>query len=84
MSDRRQGLAEMRRVVRRGGRVAILEFSEPPGALARRLYNFYSFSVMPRMGRWISGSDAYLYLSKSIREFWSPEQLTQDHLTASD
>lgn len=78
MADKRRGLAEMARVVRPGGRVAILEFSQPPNRLFRGLYDFYSFSVMPRVGAWISGSDAYYYLARSIRGFWSPEQLSEE------
>lgn len=77
MADRRAALAEMRRVVRPGGRVLVLEFSTPSNPVVRAFYEWYSFSVMPRLGKWISGSDAYLYLPSSIREFPSAEALAE-------
>jgi demethylmenaquinone methyltransferase / 2-methoxy-6-polyprenyl-1,4-benzoquinol methylase len=76
MADKAAALAELARVIRPGGRLAILEFSQPPNPVVRALYDFYSFTVLPRVGRWISGSDAYLYLAESIRSFWSPAELS--------
>lgn len=76
MADKPAALAEFARVLRPGGRLAILEFSQPQNRAFRALYDFYSFAVMPRVGRWISRSDAYLYLARSIRSFWSPAELS--------
>lgn len=76
MDDRPAALAEMSRVVRPGGRVAILEFGRPRNRLWRSLFEFYSFQIMPRIGRLISGSMAYFYLARSIRRFWSEAELT--------
>jgi demethylmenaquinone methyltransferase/2-methoxy-6-polyprenyl-1,4-benzoquinol methylase len=78
MADKPAALAEVARVVRPGGRVVILEFSQPQNPLFRALYDFYSFVVMPRVGHWISGSDAYLYLARSIREFLTPQALADE------
>lgn len=75
MADRRAALAEMARVVRPGGRVGVLEFSQPTHPVFRALYDFYSFTIMPRVGHWLSGSSAYLYLPQSIRSFLGPEEL---------
>lgn len=75
VEDRPAALREMARVLRPAGRVAILEFFEPRNPIMRRLYDLYSFTIMPRLGRLISGSDAYLYLPRSIRHFWTPERL---------
>ena len=73
-----KGLAEMHRVLKRGGKFLCLEFSQPgPGAF-RRLYDFYSFQVMPRIGRLFTGSSqAYYYLPESIRLFPSPGALSK-------
>jgi demethylmenaquinone methyltransferase/2-methoxy-6-polyprenyl-1,4-benzoquinol methylase len=58
-----------------GGRLGILEFSEPGNWLLRILYDTYSFTIMPWLGRIISGSEAYQYLPASIRQFWSRQEL---------
>ena len=64
------GLREMRRVLRPGGMVAILEFSQPPNRAFNALYGFYSKKILPRIGGLISGaSDAYTYLPDSVRKF---------------
>ena len=73
-----KGLAEMHRVLKPRGRFLCLEFSQPAHGAFRRLYDFYSFQVMPRIGRLFTGSSqAYLYLPESIRLFPSPEGLSE-------
>jgi demethylmenaquinone methyltransferase / 2-methoxy-6-polyprenyl-1,4-benzoquinol methylase len=70
-------LAEARRVLRPGGRFLCLEFSKPASALARP-YDFYSFELLPRLGRWVAGDEAaYRYLVESIRRFPPQEELAQ-------
>ena len=70
------GLAEIRRVLRPGGMLAILEFSQPPHAVFGALYNFYSRRILPLIGGALSGSrDAYTYLPESVRRFPSVEEL---------
>ncbi|HUB81700.1 MAG TPA: class I SAM-dependent methyltransferase [Bryobacteraceae bacterium] len=70
------GLREMRRVLRPGGMAAILEFSQPPGAIFGAAYGFYSRRVLPWIGGMLTGSpDAYRYLPESIRKFPSAPQL---------
>jgi demethylmenaquinone methyltransferase/2-methoxy-6-polyprenyl-1,4-benzoquinol methylase len=75
----RGGLAEMRRVLKPGGVAAILEFSTPPNAVLRGIYNFYSAHVLPRLGGIVSGSrDAYDYLPESVRKFPGAEELAAE------
>jgi len=72
------GLAEIRRVLRPGGVAAILEFSQPPNAAFRAVYNFYSRRILPWIGGALSGSrDAYTYLPESVRKFPSAEELAE-------
>jgi demethylmenaquinone methyltransferase/2-methoxy-6-polyprenyl-1,4-benzoquinol methylase len=72
--DRLQGLREMARVTRPGGRVAILELSEPRGGVLGPLARFHVHSVVPTLGALLSGRREYHYLQKSIAAFPPAEQ----------
>ena len=70
------GLQELHRVLKPGGRLLILEFSQPTNTWFRALYDLYSFTVMPLVGKIMMGSwEAYTYLPESIRLFASPDEL---------
>ena len=78
VTDIEQGIREMARVVRPGGRVVLLEFSQPTNPVFAALYRWYSFTVLPFLGGLISGRrSAYEYLPSSVRAFHSREALTQ-------
>lgn len=72
--DRAQGLKEMRRVLKPGGRVVILEFSTPRSKLFKSLYYFYFLRVLPVIGGFFSRFSAYKYLPDSVLEFPSQEE----------
>jgi len=66
-------LSEAFRVLRPGGRLMVLEFSQLPNQGLQKLYDLYSFNVIPKMGKLIAGdADSYQYLVESIRKF--PDQ----------
>jgi demethylmenaquinone methyltransferase/2-methoxy-6-polyprenyl-1,4-benzoquinol methylase len=79
VTDTDRGLAEMVRVTRPGGRLAVLEFSQPRGRLFGRLYRFYFRRVLPLVGQAISRSkdNAYRYLPASVQEFPEGEALAE-------
>ncbi len=74
MTHKESALAEMARVLRPGGRLLVLEFSSPAAPL-RKVYDLYSFRLMPWLGKVVAGdADSYRYLAESIR--MHPDQAT--------
>jgi demethylmenaquinone methyltransferase / 2-methoxy-6-polyprenyl-1,4-benzoquinol methylase len=69
-----RGLAELRRMLRPGGRLGVLEITQPRGALAP-FYRLWFERGVPVVGRVVSGSSAYQYLPASVRRFPGPEDL---------
>jgi len=70
------GLREIHRVLKPGGNLAVLEFTEPPDNILGNLYRWYFRSVLPRVGGWLSGDPtAYTYLPKSVSRFFRPPEL---------
>ncbi|MCL7408825.1 bifunctional demethylmenaquinone methyltransferase/2-methoxy-6-polyprenyl-1,4-benzoquinol methylase UbiE [Marivivens donghaensis] len=70
-----EALNEAYRVLRKGGRLMVLEFSQLPNPMMQKAYDLYSFNVIPRMGQLIANDrDSYQYLVESIRKF--PDQDT--------
>jgi demethylmenaquinone methyltransferase / 2-methoxy-6-polyprenyl-1,4-benzoquinol methylase len=69
------GLREIHRVLKPGGMIGILEFTEPPEGLLGDLYRWYFTKVLPRIGWLISGhQSAYTYLPKSVSHFFRPAE----------
>jgi demethylmenaquinone methyltransferase / 2-methoxy-6-polyprenyl-1,4-benzoquinol methylase len=70
------GLRETQRVLKPGGTLAILEFTEPPDDFVGKVFRWYYRNVLPRIGGLISGdSAAYTYLPKSVSRFFRPPEL---------
>ena len=75
VSDRLQALKDMRRVLKPGGRFFCLEFATPPSLWLRKIYDLYSFNLIPPMGEMLTGDrDSYQYLVESIRKFPKQDQ----------
>jgi demethylmenaquinone methyltransferase / 2-methoxy-6-polyprenyl-1,4-benzoquinol methylase len=77
LSNVESGLAELSRVLKPGGWVAVLEFSRPANAILRPLFNLYFRKVLPWIGGVVSGSrNAYSYLPASVQKFPDQSQLS--------
>jgi demethylmenaquinone methyltransferase / 2-methoxy-6-polyprenyl-1,4-benzoquinol methylase len=82
MTHKEKALAEMARVLKPGGRLLVLEFSKVAAPFSKA-YDWYSFNVLPRIGRWVAGDAAsYRYLAESIRVHPDQETLKSMMKTA--
>lgn len=76
LADLERGLAELRRVLRPEGRLAVLEITQPRGRLAP-FYRAWFDTVVPALGKVLPGGSAYSYLPASVRRFPGPEDLAE-------
>lgn len=75
VTDKDKALASMYRILKPGGRLLVLEFSKPEQEILSKVYDFYSFHVLPKMGKFVANdSESYQYLAESIR--MHPDQET--------
>ena len=75
-TDKSAGLKEMRRCLKKNGRLLILEFSKPNNLLFSKVYDWYSFNILPKLGALLANdSDSYQYLAESIRMHPDQENL---------
>lgn len=83
VTDKQRALQEMWRVLRPGGKAFILEFSTPTLAAVKKLYDAYSFKILPKLGQTVAkDKDSYQYLAESIRKHPTQEALKKMVLAA--
>jgi demethylmenaquinone methyltransferase / 2-methoxy-6-polyprenyl-1,4-benzoquinol methylase len=76
LANYEEGLREIARVLKPGGIIGILDFSEPAPGFLGDAYRFYTSTILPKIGGWISGDrEAYAYLPKSVARFFRPDEL---------
>ena len=67
-TDKGKGLKEMKRCLNKNGKLLVLEFSKPINPIFSKIYDWYSFNVLPKLGSMLANdSDSYQYLAESIR-----------------
>lgn len=78
VTDKSAALASMQRALKPGGRLCVLEFSRPIFEPLEKIYDLYSFKVLPKLGEWIAkDSESYRYLAESIRMHPDQDTLKQ-------
>jgi len=83
VTDKIKALSSMRRILKPGGRLCVLEFSKPVCEPLEKAYDFYSFKILPQLGEWIARDRAsYQYLAESIR--MHPDQETLKNMMTED
>lgn len=82
-SEKNKGLKEMRRCLKKNAKLLILEFSKPKNNLITKLYDWYSFNILPNIGKFLANDEkSYLYLSESIRMHPDQDELKNRILEA--
>ena len=78
VTDKGKALASMRACLKPGGKLMVLEFSKPQHEILNRAYDFYSFNILPKIGKFVADDEAsYQYLAESIRMHPDQEALRQ-------
>ena len=81
-TDKEMGLKEMKRCLKKNGKLLVLEFSKPINPVFSKIYDWYSFNVLPKLGSLLANdSDSYQYLAESIRMHPDQDKLKKMMLT---
>ena len=82
-TNKEKGLKEMKRCLKKNGKLLVLEFSKPINPVFSKIYDWYSFNVLPKLGSLLANdSDSYQYLAESIRMHPDQDKLKNMMLTA--
>ena len=82
-TDKEKGLKEMKRCLKKNGKLLVLEFSKPINPVFSKIYDWYSFNILPKLGSLLANdSDSYQYLAESIRMHPDQDKLKNMMLTS--